>query len=346
MRTPNHCSHDHHINCRCQYCSKLFRYSRARWRDHEAAHAGAKVECPQCPQAEAANTYSKESLKAHIRRNHTAGTFECGQRGCEEVFRTRAEARTHERAAHLLGLPGRGVSHVCEWCDYSFPTRSRWKKHVVTCQRGTSRTGFRKQISDVLQWLGRGGYKCNFCGLEFHPEADSVIGTALPEARNHVASLHGMRHMRKAKMQWHGDPKHVKKDDIYKDKSNFWNQKAKDIDKIRSDALQEDKMFTIESEMNESIADAAKGHDSTVEAGAASAQSYQIMKLVQDSSGVVRMQQQQHGGQLGPEQVILVQQPGLGLGQGETIVVTSLGGDRVQTEGVVEIENVEFIGME
>ena len=70
------------------------------------------------------------------------------------------------------------------------------------------------------------------------------------------------------------------------------------------------------------------------------------MKLVQDSSGVVRMQQQQHGGQLGPEQVILVQQPGLGLGQGETIVVTSLGGDRVQTEGVVEIENVEFIGME
>ena len=65
-----------------------------------------------------------------------------------------------------------------------------------------------------------------------------------------------------------------------------------------------------------------------------------------DWTGVVRMQQQQHGGQLGPEQVILVQQPGLGLGQGETIVVTSLGGDRVQTEGVVEIENVEFIGME
>ena len=79
--------------------------------------------------------------------------------------------------------------------------------------------------------------------MEFHPDADNVTGTALPEARNHVASLHGMKHMRKAKMQWHGDPKNINKEEMYKDKTNFWSAKAKDIDRMRS----EDK--TYEEEM-------------------------------------------------------------------------------------------------
>ena len=327
----------------------MFRYSRARWREHEAAHAGAKVECPQCPQAEAANTYSKESLKAHIRRNHTAGTFECGQRGCGEVFRTRAEARTHERAAHLLGLPGRGVSHVCEWCDYSFPTRSRWKKHVVTCQRGTSRTGFRKQISDVLQWLGRGGYKCNFCGLEFHPEADSVIGTALPEARNHVASLHGMRHMRKAKMQWHGDPKNINKEEMYRDKTNFWSAKAKNIDRMRS----EDKTY------EEEMMDTAKKAPGTVIMKIVNAEELESETIVEDGlvdhhqvvvnivneDGVVEQRQvllgqselylDSEGSQVSSEIFT-----SLGLEQ-ETVIVKDMKADNVEFEDVDSITIVD-----
>ena len=34
---------------RCQFCTKLFRHSRARWRDHEACHTQAGAPCPHCP---------------------------------------------------------------------------------------------------------------------------------------------------------------------------------------------------------------------------------------------------------------------------------------------------------
>ena len=244
---------------RCEVCSRDFRYSRVRFKEHVAQHSEGKLQCPSCP--DTAQEYTKESLKAHTKRVHSLGRYPCSVAECQLIFATKAEARAHEREVHLLGLPAKCVSHVCEWCDYAFPTRTRWKKHVVLCQRGTSRTGFRKQISDVLQWLGKGAYKCTFCSAEFHPEPDNVTRTGLPEARNHVASVHGMKHMRKAKMQWHGDPKNVNKEEIYKDKSYFWNQKVKDIEKVRSLAAQETKLFSIQNEVNENIAEAAKSHE-------------------------------------------------------------------------------------
>jgi len=250
---------------RCQFCGKDFRYSRVRWREHLALHREGKVKCEQCPDT-SDKVFTKESLKAHMRRNHTLGRFTCGVAGCGMVFTTKGEVRAHEKEVHLIGLPAKCVSHVCEWCDYAFPTRSRWKKHVILCQRGTSRTGFRKQISDVLHWLGKGAYKCTFCGAEFHPEPDNVTRTGLPEARNHVATVHGMKHMRKAKMQWHGDPKHYNKEDLYRDKTVFWNQKVKDIEKVRNMAQQESKLFTIQNEVNENIAEAAKSHKAMMEA--------------------------------------------------------------------------------
>eukprot|EP00092_Neocalanus_flemingeri_P003427 GFUD01003671.1.p1 GENE.GFUD01003671.1~~GFUD01003671.1.p1 ORF type:complete len:1771 (+),score=462.40 GFUD01003671.1:44-5356(+) len=258
-----------HLPCvylyRCQYCGKDFRYSRVRWREHLALHREGKVKCEHCPD-NSDKVFTKESLKAHMRRNHTLGRFTCGVAGCGMVFTTKSEVRAHEKEVHLIGLPAKCVSHVCEWCDYAFPTRSRWKKHVILCQRGTSRTGFRKQISDVLQWLGKGAYKCTFCGVEFHPEPDNVTRTGLPEARNHVATVHGMKHMKKAKMQWHGDPKHYNKEDLYRDKTMFWNQKVKDIEKVRNMAQQESKLFTIQNEVNENIAEAAKSHKAMMEA--------------------------------------------------------------------------------
>jgi len=250
---------------RCEFCGKDFRYSRVRWREHLALHREGKVRCEQCPDA-SEKVFTKESLKAHMRRNHTLGRFTCGVAGCGMVFTTKGEVRAHEKDIHLIGLPAKCVSHVCEWCDYAFPTRSRWKKHVILCQRGTSRTGFRKQISDVLHWLGKGAYKCTFCGAEFHPEPDNVTRTGLPEARNHVATVHGMKHMRKAKMQWHGDPKHYNKEDLYRDKTMFWNQKVKDIEKVRNMAQQESKLFSIQNEVNENIAEAAKSHKAMMEA--------------------------------------------------------------------------------
>jgi hypothetical protein len=54
-----------------------------------------------------------------------------------------------------------------------------------------------------------------------------VFQAGLPEARNHVVTKHGMRHMRKLKMQWLGDPASVDKSVAYKDKSSIWFQKLK-----------------------------------------------------------------------------------------------------------------------
>lgn len=177
-------------------CGRDFRYSRVRFREHCVQHTEGKLRCARCPESGQEYTrwgacplrvlLARESLKSHEKRVHSLGRFLCSVPECGRVFTTRAETRAHEREAHLLGLPAKCVSHVCEWCDYAFPTRSyhlsqtigcvllnpcflqhaprtRWKKHVILCQRGTSRTGFRKQISDVLQWLGRGAYKCTFC---------------------------------------------------------------------------------------------------------------------------------------------------------------------------------------
>ena len=175
----------------------------------------------------------------------------------------------------------------------------------------------------MLEWLGKGGYKCTFCNLEFQPEPGSVTGTALPEARNHVASLHGMKHMRKAKMQWHGDPKSVEKNEIYKDKSTFWNQKAKDIDKIRSDAVNEDRMFTIESNVNENIAEAARTHaDNAI-----------VMEIVNPE-----------GHDIDVEQVLA--NLGTEVQEGQVIILQhseQMSQDSVQTEQVVEIDNVELV---
>merc|ERR1719285_799117 len=43
-----------------------------------------------------------------------------------------------------------------------------------------------------------------------------------------------MRHMRKLKMQWHGDPASVDKNVAYKDKASIWFQKSKDLERANS----------------------------------------------------------------------------------------------------------------
>ena len=309
---------------RCPVCQRDFRYSRVRFREHVAQHTVGKLRCAQCRGS--VQEYTSDSLRAHARRVHTLGRFACAVPECAAVFATRAEAREHERAAHLLGLPAKCASHVCDNCDYAFPTRTRWKKHVVVCARGTSRTGFRKQIADVLQWLGGGAYRCTFCSAEFHPEADNVTRTALPEARNHVATLHGMKHMRKAKMQWHGDPKGVNKQEIYRDKSCFWSQKVKDIERARSAAAQESKLFTIQHEVNETIAEAEAESHHALGGGVEGQEGRQVVINVIGA-----------GGELEARQVVVA-------GSGERLVLGELGeelGGAMEEEVVFEEGEVE-----
>ena len=81
-----------HLPCvflyRCQYCAKEFRYSRVRWREHLATHREGRLACPQCPHTPD-KLYTRESLKAHTRRNHTIGRFLCSLQDCGEVFTTK-----------------------------------------------------------------------------------------------------------------------------------------------------------------------------------------------------------------------------------------------------------------
>jgi hypothetical protein len=41
----------------------------------------------------------------------------------------------------------------------------------------------RKQMSDVLEWMGKGSYRCTFCEAEFHPAPGDPTKAGLPEAR-------------------------------------------------------------------------------------------------------------------------------------------------------------------
>ena len=42
-----------------------------------------------------------------------------------------------------------------------------------------------------------------------------------------MVNVHGMRHMRRLKMGWLGEPATVDKSERYKDKSYIWEQKMK-----------------------------------------------------------------------------------------------------------------------
>ena len=125
-------------------------------------------------------------------------------------------------------------------------------------------------------------------------------------------------------------------------------------------------MFTIETEVNENIAEAARSHEALIESTkyktvSTSDSSYQIMKIVQPGSEEIvedGLVDQQVLVSVGGDQaqVIIVQNEELGeaglltnyqiVQDQEAIVVTNIKDDLVKTEEVVEIENVKFIEMD
>ena len=168
-----------------------------------------------------------------------------------------------------------------------------------------------------------------------------------------------MKHMRKAKMQWHGDPKNVNKEEIYKDKSYFWNQKVKDIEKVRSLAAQETKLFSIQNEVNENIAEAAKSHEEmlstlgyqvlepgqigTMESHQAGEEGRQVLISVINSAGEVEQRQVVVAGEGETEQQVVWEE-----GEVEdTTVILGLGeqveggvGLKIEEEGLQYVEVV------
>lgn len=104
---------------------------------------------------------------------------------------------------------------------------------------GEPEPSFRKQISDVTGVAGAGTYRCTYLPGRVQTcypgcNEDGATGSV----RNHVVNVHGMRHMRRLKMQWLGNLA-IDKSNKYKDKSAIWNQKIKDIERARILALQE-----------------------------------------------------------------------------------------------------------
>ncbi|XP_023324966.1 uncharacterized protein LOC111698769 isoform X2 [Eurytemora carolleeae] len=250
---------------RCEYCQKEFRYSRSRYREHLLVHTEGKLNCSQCP-PDSTSTYTREALKTHLKNFHTAGEFPCVVQGCETVLPTKSELREHQSTEHSTLMRGKDNMFHCYICDYQFPTRTRLNKHVKICEAGRTKTLFRKQISDVLQWIEKGSYRCTFCQAEFHPEPGDVTLTGLPEARNHVVNVHGMRHMRRLKMGWLGEPATLDKSERYKDKSYIWEQKMKDIEKARKLEIQQTNIQNIQQEVSQNIARAATSYQTMLEA--------------------------------------------------------------------------------
>jgi len=225
---------------RCEDCGKEFRNNKSLFQEHKLSHSQGKIGCEECASKPTKSKkspalFNKRTLQVHIKTFHSPGTFICQRCGIgnQPKFTTKHQLMVHEITCHDKK---ESKVYSCDICDYSFPTRSRLKKHVKRCEAGRSRTLFRKQISDILEYLGKGSYKCTFCDQQFHPHPKDPLKAGLPEARNHVVTKHGMRHMRKLKMQWLGDPASVDKSVAYKDKSSIWFQKLKDIEKVNTQA--------------------------------------------------------------------------------------------------------------
>ena len=156
-----------------------------------------------------------------------------------------------------------------------------------------------------------------------------------------------MKHMRKAKMQWHGDPKNLNKEDIYRDKSVFWSQKVKDIEKARSLAAQETKLFTIQHEVNENIAEAARSHEAMM-----SALGYTVLGEDQGQVLVSVFEEGLQGQQLGLEQEVVFQEEGQGQEEHEVVfqeegqeeeAILGLRGDTVVLEDGEGLRYVEVV---
>jgi len=227
---------------KCDECGKLFRNNKSIFLEHKLSHTQGKLPCPDCTinplkSKKQPAMFSKRTLQNHIKTFHSHGSFIC--EGCGSSNEKQKEFSTkHELLIHQVNCDGKAESKMfaCQICEYKFPTRSRLNKHAKRCEAGRSRTLFRKQISDILVYLGKGSYQCNFCSQQFHPHPNDPLKAGLPKARNHVVTKHGMRHMRKLKMQWLGDPASVDKSQVYKDRSSIWFQKLKDIEKAHTSA--------------------------------------------------------------------------------------------------------------
>ena len=187
---------------KCDHCGKMIRYSENAFKDHMLLHSVGKLPCEICQTMDQGGEkrFTKASLAAHMRRIHKEGEFPCKTDSCQEVFKTVAELKMHERQLHFVGLPASKLQYMCEICNHTFPRKQQLEWHLDSCQAGRSRSRFRKMISDCLTWMGNGVYVCNFCRETFQPPRPTA--SSLPLARKHVVTVHKMNHLRKAKMSW------------------------------------------------------------------------------------------------------------------------------------------------
>lgn len=187
---------------KCDHCGKMIRYSENAFKDHVLLHSVGKLPCEICKTMDQGGDkrFTKASLAAHMRRIHKEGEFPCKTEPCQEVFKTVAELKMHERQQHFVGLPASKLQYMCEICNHTFPRKQQLEWHLDSCQAGRSRSRFRKMISDCLTWMGNGVYACNFCRETFQPPRPTA--SSLPLARKHVVTVHKMNHLRKAKMSW------------------------------------------------------------------------------------------------------------------------------------------------
>ena len=106
--------------------------------------------------------------------------------------------KQHEKEAHGIGVTGQ--TYQCSLCGHTFPTKHRHEKHLRSCETGQSRIGFRKQHLDSLEWMGKGCYRCKLCEIEIRK--DSSWRSSLQRARSHLVVDHGMKHLKRVKMDW------------------------------------------------------------------------------------------------------------------------------------------------
>ena len=106
------------------------------------------------------------------------------------ILGVKSQLREHQSVEHSTLMRWKDNMFHCYICDYQFPTKTRLNRHVKICEEGRTRTLFRKQISDVLEWIEKGSYRCTFCQVEFHPvSGDATLVSELINSGQHYLTF-------------------------------------------------------------------------------------------------------------------------------------------------------------
>ena len=142
------------------YCGKQFVTPKARDNHIENFHESLELQslqneetrhnCNHCGK----KFYLKSTLTTHFKKNHQEKSFMCEL--CGKKFLTQGAQSIHKLRIHDNVLKHNDKPQTCDICNETFPTTTKYLKHMKESHKGITPKNYRKQNT------------CEFCGKVFN----------------------------------------------------------------------------------------------------------------------------------------------------------------------------------